>query len=100
MGAPVNRLQLLNAVTTNVTGSAFKWTGTGVGTLHVYGTFDTATVSIQGSTDGGENWTTYTTTYSAAAIASFEAGSILVRGLVTGAGTEEITLDLVPPERE
>jgi hypothetical protein len=101
MTQPSNkRHQLLSAVTANTTGEKIEWSGVGPGTLHIYGTFDTCNVAIQGSTDGGTTWTAYSTSYTAATITSFEAGNILVRAVVTSVGgSTSVSADLVEQER-
>jgi hypothetical protein len=97
---PNTRLQLLDANTENVNGEEFEWTGVGVGSLHVYGTFDTCTVTVQVSTDGGVTWTNYATAYSAAAHVAFSAGNVLVRAVLASVGgSTSVSCDLVPAER-
>jgi hypothetical protein len=94
------RLVLASAVTANSSGEAKEWTGTEIGTLHVYGTFDTCTVAIDGSTDGGVTWTAYSTTYTAATITSFEAGNILIRATISSVGAStSVNVDIVPQDR-
>ena len=101
MGQPsLNRLQLLSAATANANGKTFEWKGCGPGTLHIYGTFDTCTVAIEGSTDGGDTWTAYSTSYTSAGIVAFEAGNILVRAVLSSVGAStSVSVDLVPQER-
>jgi hypothetical protein len=94
------RHKLLEKATSNTTGEAFEWAGIGPGTLHVYGTFDTCNVAIQGSTDNGVTWTPYSTSYTAATITSLEAGNILIRAVLTSVGAStSISVDAVPQER-
>jgi hypothetical protein len=99
-GQPPNtRLVLLSEAGANADGDAKEWSGSGPGTLHVFGTFSSQTVTLYGSTDGGVTWTAYSTTYSAATITSFEAGNILVKAGVSNGGTPSITVHLVPQDR-
>jgi len=46
-------ITLISAVTANSNGEAYEWAGQGLGSLQVFGTFDTCTVTMQGSLDGG-----------------------------------------------
>ncbi len=91
--------KLLENATANGDGEVIKYAGVGVSTLHIYGTFDSATVTISGSTDGGETWTAYATTYTAAIITTFEAGTILVKAALSGCGTESISVDIATQDR-
>lgn len=97
---PNTRLQLLDKVTANTTGEWFEWTGTGVGTQNVYGTPDTCSIQIQGSTDGGVTAVDIGSAIAAAAISTFEHGNILVRAVISSVGAStSMSVDLVPPER-
>jgi len=93
------RLKLLEAATADGDGKWVKYSGVGVSTLHIYGTFDSATVTISGSTNGGKTWTAYATTYTAATITSFEAGTLLIKASLSGGGTESISVDIVTQDR-
>lgn len=74
--------------TANANGVAFEWPG-GKGTLQVFGTFDTATVTLQGSLNGVDWSNIPSGAHTADAIVAFEAGNILVRAVLSsvGAGT-------------
>ncbi len=77
---------LLEDATANANGEALKWTGTGIGTLHVFGTWDTATITIEGSLDG-ITWTPLVAaSYTADTITTFEAGISYVRGVLSSVG--------------
>lgn len=98
---PNTRLVLLDGVTANAVGEWKEYTGVNVGTLAVFSTdFGSGTVTIQGSTDGGETAVDYSTTYSASTITSFEGGNILVRAKLTGAtDPDAVHVHIVPQDR-
>lgn len=94
-------LKLLDEATANANGESFEWTGTGEGTLHIFGTFDTCTVTIQGSLDGGETWTApAASAYTAATITSFNMGRGLVRAVLSSVGAStSVSCYLSAPDR-
>jgi hypothetical protein len=93
----VKRIVLLNEVSTNSTGEAFQWRGTGPGSLQVSGTWDGATVTIQGSLDGGDTWVTVAGgVFTADAILGFEMGNGLVHAVVSSVGTTSLSAYLTP----
>jgi hypothetical protein len=81
-----------------------KWSGTGVGTVQVAGTFDSATVTLYGrigdqDTKLAEKAITGAA-YSAAVLTTFEAGVSEVRAKGTGSGLSgELYVFLSEPER-
>lgn len=94
------RLQLLTDATANATGEWKEWEGVGVGTLAIYGTFDTCSVTVQISTNGGITAIDYASAYTAAAHAQFEEGNILVRAVLSSVGAStSVSCDLVEAER-
>jgi hypothetical protein len=94
-----NNNKLTWTFSADATGEAKEWAGIDNGTIHVYGTFGSGTISLEGSTDGGTTWTAYSTTYTAATITTFEAGNILIRAKLAGATNPSLTVDIVPQER-
>lgn len=94
------RLQLLDEATANATGKWFEWSGVGVGTQAIYGTFDTCSIQIQISTDGGKTAVALGTAITAAAAAAFEQGNILVRAVLSSVGgSTSVSVDIVEAER-
>jgi hypothetical protein len=94
------RLQLLTNATANSTGEWLEWSGVGVGTLAIYGTFDTCSVTVQISTNGGVTAIPYASAYTSAAHAQFEEGNILVRAVLSSVGgSTSVSCDLVGAER-
>jgi hypothetical protein len=97
MTISAKRLTLLDGVTANSTGEAVEWTGKGPGSLQVSGTWDGATVTIQGSLDGGVTWVTVAGgVFTADAILSFEMGNGLVHAVVSSVGTTSLSAYLTP----
>jgi hypothetical protein len=95
-----HRLKLLENATANATGDWFEWSGVGVGTLAMYGTFNTCSITVQISTDGGVTAIDYASAYTAAAHAQFEEGNILVRAVLSSVGAStDVSCDLVAAER-
>lgn len=95
------RHTLLDGETGNTTGKAVSWSGIGPGTLQIAGTFDTATVTIEGSLDDGATWASPTGgVFTAAVMTSFEMGIGLVRAVLSlvGASTS-LSVYLSPQER-
>jgi len=92
-------LVLLDEVAADGNGEGKKWTGTGPGTLHIFGTWDGATVTIEGSSDNVNFDTPTAAAYTADAIVPFEMGRGWVRAVVSSAGTTVLTARLTPPER-
>ena len=92
------RIPLLENVTANSNGATKPWYSYGLGTLHVFGTWDTATVTIEGSTDEGVTWTPVTGgVFTEDKITSFEAGEIEVRAVVSSVGAStDLTAYLIP----
>jgi len=101
MTQPSNRrLQLLENATANVTGEWFEWDGVGSGTQAAYGTFDTCSIQIQISTDGGVTAVNLGSAITAAAVAAFLQGNILVRAVLSSVGAStSVSVDIVGPER-
>jgi hypothetical protein len=101
MGQPSKkRLILLENANADADYAPVEWTGGGMGTLQVSGTFDDATVTIKGSLDGGETWLTpIGAIYKSAEIVPFRAGAMLVRAVVSGKGAStDLNCYLQPPD--
>ena len=82
------RLTLLSSVSTNSSGDAVQLTG-GVMTFAAWGTWDTATVTLEYSPDGGTTWIAVgsDTTLTADGVANFQlpAGTY-IRATVSSVG--------------
>jgi len=99
MQLDVSTLVLLDEVSADGNGEGKKWAGTGEGTLHIFGTWDGATVTIQGSSDNVNYDTPAAAVYTADVIIPFSMGKGWVRAVVSSAGTTSLTARLLPPER-
>lgn len=97
----VKRMTLLDSVSSDMNGPARFWDGIGPGSLHVFGTWDGATVTIQGSLDGGVTWTALSSlTLTANTFISFEMGLAHIRAVVSSAGAStELSAYVAPQER-
>ena len=94
------RLQLLDKATANATGKWFEWSGVNVGTQNTYGTPDTCSIQLQGSTDGGKTAVAIGSAITAAGWTTFQAGNVLVRAVISSVGgSTSMSLDLVEAER-
>ena len=98
---PDKRIVLLNAATANANGAPFEWNGIGKGSLQVVGTWDTATVTIQTSFDGGTTWTSPSgAVFTADVVTTFESGVCLVRAVLSSVGAStSLSAYLTPQER-
>ena len=92
-------ITLISAVTANSNGEAYEWAGQGLGSLQVFGTFDTCTVTMQGSLDGGVTWTAITSqAFTAASFAPFGAANCLVRAVVSSVGASSSVSAILTPQ--
>jgi len=88
---------LLNAHSTDTPGQPAEWNG-GQGTLHIFGTWDGATVTMEGSLDG-DNWdaingiSAFTDDYFGPVS---DAGNCFIRANVSGVGTSSLTAKISP----
>jgi len=90
-------IYLLTARTTDGTDGAEPWSSNGPGTLHVFGTWDGATVTISGSGDGVNFDVPVGAIYTSDSIEEFEAGNINVKATISSAGAStSLTAILVP----
>ena len=92
---------LLNGATADSNYPEVEWSGTGEGSLQIGGTFDGATVTIEGKTDDLVGWKAPAgMAYTAAALVPFAAGKELVRAVVSGKGAStNLSAILQEPER-
>jgi hypothetical protein len=94
------RLVLLDEATADGGGKELAWSGQGVGSLQISGTWDGATVTIEGSIDGGKTWIApAASAYTSNVMTTFEAGNILVRAVVSSAGTTSLSCFLQQRDR-
>lgn len=95
------RMTLLDSVTSNVSGPARFWAGVGKGSLHVFGTWDTATVTIQGSLDGGVTWTAISgLALTDDSFVTFEMGLAHVRAVSSSVGASTSLSAYVVPQEQ
>jgi len=100
MSAVLKVLKLQEDQTANNTGEWKEWSGTGEGTLQVVGTWDGATVTIQGTLDRSKTGIAPSNSaYTADAIVPFSMGRGWVRAVVSGVGTTSLSVLLSKPER-
>jgi len=94
MASRLNR-PLLSEATVNTTGEALWWSSPGPGSIHVYGTWDGATVTIQGSTDEGATWTDVPSgVFTEDTLLGFDSGHAHVRAVLSNAGNTSLTATL------
>lgn len=82
---------------TNDTGTGFKLVGTVglAGSVQVTGTFNTGTVTLKGSDNGGEYYTLKdrngnNVSFTAAGRAEFVTSAVYIRPEISGAGTDSV----------
>ncbi len=104
MAFDTKTLTLLDEETGNITGEWIKWAGTGSGTLQIDGTWDGATITIQGKIKGsasGASPANSVFTELSTLILPFDMGIGLVRAIVTDVGgSTSLSVYLSPPERD
>lgn len=81
--------QLFEAQSANGESTARDWSG-GAGTLAGSGTFDSGTLTLQMSPDGGTTWLATSATLTAAGIAAFTLPPCKVRLSLGGASTPSV----------
>ena len=93
---------LLKSGSSDGKGEPKEWSGVGPGTLQLCGTWDGATVKIEGSIDNGKTWIQPSnSTYFENSIVSFEMGIGLVRTDISDSGpSTDISVYLSGPERQ
>lgn len=86
-------MQLISAVTSNSNGDTQDWGGKSNNhlntrrTVYAYGTWDTATVTIQISPDSGTTWFNVTSgAFTADGYLTFEARATSIRAVVSSVG--------------
>jgi len=92
---------LLENATSSQTSESFQWAGTSKGSIQLAGVWDGATVTMEGSLDGGLTWGTVTNGINTSdKLEDFGGGYGLVRAVLSdaGAGTN-LKVMLTPPER-
>lgn len=100
MSPSLKVLRLQDDQTANNTSEWKEWNGTGEGTLQVVGTWDGATVTIQGTLDRSKTGVSpLNSAYTADAIVPFSMGRGWVRAVVSGVGTSSLSVLLSEPER-
>lgn len=96
-------IQLADAVTSNSSTTAVAWPG-GLGNFVCQGTFDTCTVKLEVSVDGGTTYLEFdstNTTVTAAAVVAVTAGRGLYRVTVSSVGgSTSVSAYLTPAESE
>lgn len=91
------KLSLLVAKTTDGDGTALRFNG-GNATLHIFGTFDGATVTLNGSTDGGRTWTAIAAK-TAAYIGPLNGyGAMDIKATISSAGTSSLNCNITYQE--
>lgn len=95
--------KLVDGATTNqATGAKdpIHWSGTGIGTLQIEGTFDGATVTLRGRVGDLPFRDLLGAAYTSGVITTFEAGLSDVEAVITGSsGSSDLYVYLSEPER-
>lgn len=102
MTVPKTKFIFFENKTSDGDSSIIEWTGSGPATLQISGTWGGATVTVLGSCDQGNTWTSPTQSvyeYTDDSIVEFQAGRILVKLTVSDASeTTSLSAYLVPSE--
>ena len=89
MGELVTEFILLQNRTSNGYDKIIEWTGRGPATLHIEGTWDSATVTMSEKPKIGSTYVSPSTNYAFTADTAieFEAGRVLVKATISSAGS-------------